>query len=156
MYFYLGLALISGYAFCDAFTSNWQSKIFEQTKISSLEMMQAVNAFTFVVSLGFCLSDLMNIFEFYIYHPAIITHSLIMGVTAGVGQTIIFYTIQNFGAVIFATVMTTRMVISVLISIWYYEHPMTVQGIVGMIITFCALFYQVYDKSVSKKNSSKK
>lgn len=104
MYFYLGLALISGYAFCDAFTSNWQARIFEQTKISSLEMMQSVNAFTFVVSLCFCLSDLFSIFDFYTAHPTIILHSLIMGVSSGVGQTIIFYTIQTFGAIVFATV----------------------------------------------------
>ena len=154
-YFYLGLALISGYAFCDAFTSNWQSRVFDQTGISPLEMMQSVNAFTFFVSLCFCLTDLGNILEFYIVHPLIITHSLIMGLCAGFGQVIIFYTISTFGAVIFATVMTTRMVISVLISIIYYQHPMSKQGIVGMMITFAALFYQVYDKSRGKGQTKK-
>lgn len=55
-----------------------------------------------------------------------------------------------------AQVMTTRMVISVLISIWWYQHPMSTQGIIGMLITFCALFYQLYDKSTSKKIGGKK
>ena len=93
LYFYLGLVLICGYAFCDAFTSNWQSRVFDQCGISPLEMMQGVNAFTFIVSLCFCLNDLGNILQFYINHPLIITHSLIMGLCAGFGQVIIFYTI---------------------------------------------------------------
>merc|ERR1712048_79530 len=33
MYFYLGLMLITAYAFCDAFTSNWQSRVFKATGI---------------------------------------------------------------------------------------------------------------------------
>ena len=153
-YFYLGLALISGYAFCDAFTSNWQSRTFKATGISSLEMMQSVNAFTFVVSFCFSVTDLLDIYIFYIEHPLIMGHSLIMGLCAGFGQVLIFYTIQTFGPMKFATVMTTRMMCSVIISILYYGHNMTTMGIVGMLITFAALYYQAFSKPKGPKTSN--
>merc|ERR1711972_1075698 len=89
MYFYLGLALISGYAFCDAFTSNWQSRIFKASGIGPLEMMQSVNAFTFVVSFCFSVTDFPAILVFYATHFMIVFHSLLMGLCAGFGQVLI-------------------------------------------------------------------
>merc|ERR1712039_796145 len=135
-----GLMLITAYAFCDAFTSNWQSRTFKATGIGPLEMMQMVNAFTFVVSLCFTLGDLYDIYIFYATHTLLIFHSLLMGLCAGFGQVLIFYTIQTFGAMKFATVMTTRMMCSVIISIVYYGHSMSGTGILGMVITFAALY----------------
>ena len=151
-YFYLGLLLIAAYAFCDAFTSNWQARIFKTTKIGTLEMMQVVNGFTFVVSLCFTMRDLFDIYIFYATHHLIILHSLLMGLCAGFGQLLIFYTINTFGPMRFATVMTTRMMCSVIISIVYYGHSVNAVGVVGMIITFIALYYQAFSKP--KKTSS--
>merc|ERR1719295_176153 len=156
MYFYLGLALISGYAFCDAFTSNWQSRIFKASGIGSLEMMQSVNAFTFVVSFFFSVTDFPAISVFYATHFMIVFHSLLMGLCAGFGQVLIFYTISTFGPMKFATVMTTRMMCSVIISIVYYGHPMTATGVVGMLITFAALYYQAFSKGAPQNNNRKK
>merc|ERR1712087_22214 len=157
MYFYLGLALISGYAFCDAFTSNWQSRIFKASGIGPLEMMQMVNAFMLVVSLCFSLGDLWDIYLFYAAHSLIVPHSLVMGLCAGFGQVLIFYTISTFGPMKFATAMTTRMIFSVIISIVYYGHPMTAMGVVGMLITFAALYYQAFSKgSPNKQEKSSK
>ncbi|ETO14778.1 hypothetical protein RFI_22591 [Reticulomyxa filosa] len=168
-YFYLGLVLVSAYALTDAFTSNWQQKVFNETKISSFEMMQGTNAVTFVVSLIFALPSIPQILQFYITHPLIITHSIVVGLSAGFGifflfvyenkignsknmdkqikgQILIFYTVENFGAVKLAAVMTARMVVSVLLSIVYYGHPVSMTGIVGMFITFAALFYSILFK----------
>mmetsp|Transcript_66691 Transcript_66691/g.106000 ORF Transcript_66691/g.106000 Transcript_66691/m.106000 type:complete len:452 (+) Transcript_66691:1-1356(+) len=153
IYFYLGLALTAGYAFCDAFTSNWQSRVFKATGIGPMEMMQGVNAFTFIVSFMFCLGDLYDIYAFYVNHSLIVVHSLLMGLCAGLGQVLIFYTIKTFGPVKFAAVMTTRMMCSVIISILYYGHSMNALGVIGMCITFAALYYQAFSKSGKKKTS---
>ena len=114
--------------------------------------MQSVNAFTFVVSFCFSVSDLYDIYIFYVNHPLIIGHSLIMGLCAGFGQVLIFYTIQTFGPMKFATVMTTRMMCSIIISILYYGHNMTTMGIIGMLITFAALYYQAFSKPKGPKS----
>jgi len=145
-YFYLGLVLVSAYALTDAFTSNWQQKVFHETKVSSFEMMQGTNAVTFVVSVLFALPSFPEILEFYISHPLIISHSLMVGLTAGFGQILIYFTVENFGAVKLATVMTTRMVVSVLLSIIYYGHPVSMTGMLGMFITFGSLFYGILFK----------
>jgi len=151
MYFYLGLALTSGYAFCDAFTSNWQSRIFKSTGMGPIQMMQSVNCFTLVVSLCFCFKDLPEIYLFYAQHPAIILHSLLMGLCAGFGQVLIFYTIRTFGPMKFAAIMTTRMILSILISIVHYGHALTTTGAIGMCITFVALYYQTFTKGAEQK-----
>ncbi|ETO27890.1 hypothetical protein RFI_09244 [Reticulomyxa filosa] len=177
-YFYLGLVLVSGYALTDAFTSNWQQKVFHETKVSSFEMMQGTNAVTFAVSVIFALPSIPEILEFYVAHPLIISHSLMVGLTAGFGnlymysffalqylhkyfgficffffekkkkkgQILIYFTVENFGAVKLATVMTTRMVVSVLLSIIYYGHPVSMTGVLGMFITFGGLFYGILFK----------
>ena len=145
-YFLFGLSLILCYAICDAFTSNWQKKTFDEHKICSFEMMQVTNTFTFIVSFGLSLTELYDIYNFYITYPLIIIHSIIMGIASGIGQVIIFYTIKTFGPVIFSAIMTTRMVIATIISIKYYGHSISLLGCIGMLITFLALYYQVYSK----------
>merc|ERR1712087_530638 len=105
----------------------------------------------------FSFMDFGAILEFYVAHGLIVLHSLVMGLCAGFGQVLIFYTISTFGPMKFATVMTTRMIFSVIISIVYYGHPMTAMGVMGMLITFAALYYQAFSKgSPNKQEKSSK
>merc|ERR1712087_467251 len=103
----------------------------------------------------FSFMDFGAILEFYVAHGLIVLHSLLMGLCAGFGQVLIFYTIPTFGPMKFATVMTTRMMCSVIISTLYYGHPMTGMGVVGMLITFAALYYQAFSKG-APNNARKK
>jgi len=73
-------------------------------------------------------------------------------------QLFIFYTIKKFGAVVFATAMVSRSIMSVLLSIVLFNHAITLIGGFGMAISFGGLIWKVYlkyDKSRKKKLKNK-
>jgi len=155
-YFLVGLLLIGCYILCDSFTSNWQSRIFREHSISSLQMMQGVNIFSCLFSLLTSTPEILSTLDFFRTHPSIMWHAGLMSMCSGVGQLFIFYTISNFGAVVFAVAMTTRLICSVLLSIVAFHHRINPMGGVGMTITFFALAWRVKmkrDSSLAKKGA---
>jgi len=58
------------------------------------------------------------------------------------GQMVIYYSIKEFGALFFSTVMTTRQVISILLSCIIYLHPLTVGQWMSALLVFGALYYK--------------
>jgi adenosine 3'-phospho 5'-phosphosulfate transporter B2 len=157
-YFLVGLLLIICYILCDSFTSNWQSRIFREHSISSLQMMQGVNIFSCIFSLLTSTPQIWSTLEFFSTHPSIMFHAGLMSACSGIGQLFIFYTIQKFGAVVFAVAMTTRLICSVLLSIVAFHHNINPMGGVGMSVTFFALAWRVKMKresSLAKKAGGK-
>merc|ERR1719476_55535 len=142
-YFALGMVLISCYVLADSFTSNWQQRINKQFKIHSFQMMVGVNLWSVSVSLLMCAPRMIPILNFIADHPTCFWHIFAMSVCSAIGQLFIFYTINKFGAVIFATAMTSRNIFSVLISIFLYNHPITPIGGLGMAISFGGLIWKV-------------
>ena len=53
---------------------------------------------------------------------------LALSAAATVGQLFISHTIRTFGALVFATVMTTRQFISILLSCILFAHPLAPGG----------------------------
>jgi len=153
-YFLVGLLLIVCYILCDSFTSNWQSRIFREHSIKPLQMMQGVNIFSCLFSLATSTPQIIDTMDFFWWHPSIVLHAGLMSMCSGVGQMFIFYTIEKFGAVVFAVAMTTRLICSVLLSIVAFHHKINPIGGVGMAITFLALAWRVKmkrDSSLAKK-----
>lgn len=158
-YFFLGMILIGSYIFCDAFTSNWQQRIFKEYKVHQFQMMAGVNIFSTSFSGLLCAPKFFSVFAFCADHPACIFHIICMSCCSAVGQLFIFYTIKKFGAVVFATAMVSRSIISVLLSIALFNHTITAVGAFGMAISFGGLICKVYlkyDKSQKKKLQKQK
>lgn len=68
------------------------------------------------------------------------------------GQMMLYYTIHTFGALVYATIMTTRQTISITLSCIIYLHPLSAYQIIGAVIVFLA----VYIKSFIRKKPKKK
>merc|ERR1719474_270473 len=98
------------------------------------------------VSFLMCAPRFFIILGFVGDHPLCMFHILAMSCCSAIGQLFIFYTINKFGAVIFATAMTSRNIFSVLISIFLYNHPITPIGGLGMAISFGGLIWKVWIK----------
>ena len=62
------------------------------------------------------------------------------------GQLFIFYTIKEFGPVIFTILMTTRQIISLVISCIIYVHPMDLYTWAGTLIVFVVVFNRIRRK----------
>ena len=83
---------------------------------------------------------------FLLQYPDFAGHALLMSVCSASGQMFIFYTIETFDAVMFATIMTLRQILSILISVVYYGHAVNAMGVLGMGLVFIALGYKTWDK----------
>ncbi|KAL3874713.1 hypothetical protein ACJMK2_037688 [Sinanodonta woodiana] len=155
-----GLILLIGYMAFDSFTSNWQDEIFNQYRMSSIQMMAGVNMFS-------CLLTSVSLIEqggfvdslaFMARNPAFIIHSVMISLSSACGQLFIFYTIEKFGAVTFTIIMTLRQALAILLSCVIYGHPVTIIGFLGVFIVFVALFLKTYasqrKKSLKSTSSS--
>ena len=64
------------------------------------------------------------------------------------GQVALYYSIKNFGALFFASVMTTRQIMSIILSCILYFHPLTVGQGIGAAVVFGSLYYDASEKEI--------
>ncbi|KAK7866039.1 hypothetical protein R5R35_008551 [Gryllus longicercus] len=141
-----GVLLLASYMVFDSFTSSWQGALFSQYNMSSVQMMCGVNLFS-------CLFTAVSIaqqngfahsFHFMSQFPKFIVDCLILSLCSAAGQLFIFFTIAQFGPVVFVIIMTIRQGLAILLSCIMYQHPVTALGIVGIIIVFISIFLRIY------------
>ncbi len=148
-----GVILLLGYLLFDAFTSNWQGKLFKTYKMSSIQCMAGVNLFS-VMFTGTTLLEQGGFIEgmaFTSRHPEFLMHIVILSVCSAFGQVAIFYTISSFGPVTFTIIMTLRQGIAILLSCLIYHHPVTLVGILGVMTVFVAIFMKIYCNQQMRK-----
>ena len=68
-----------------------------------------------------------------------------------IGQLFIFYTIKNFGAVVFTLIMTTRILLSIALSVLTYGHQVTGVGFLGLMLVLGAVLYRIKRKAEGKQ-----
>ncbi|KAI7845535.1 hypothetical protein COHA_000958 [Chlorella ohadii] len=149
-----GLMLMLGYLGFDGFTSTFQDKLFKGYQMTIYNQILYVTSFSATFSLLGLVSagQLMPAISFISRHPDALASILTLSAAATVGQLFISHTIKTFGALLFATVMTTRQFISILLSCILFAHPLTGGQWLGTVMVFGALYY----KSFSKGGSSHK
>ena len=141
-----GVILLMGYMAFDSFTSNWQGELFKRYKVSPIQMMTGVNLFSCLLT-GVSLIEQGGFFDsiaFMTRHPDFIFHAIVLSLCSAGGQLFIFYTIAQFGPVTFTIIMTIRQGLAILLSCVIYGHPVTVIGMMGILIVFLALFLRIY------------
>lgn len=152
---FAGVIILLGYMMFDSFTSNWQSELFKQYKVSSVQMMFGVNLFSCVFTVGSLLfrGVFFSSLGFLFQHKEFAFHAALLSICSAVGQLFIFNTIAAFGPLIFTLIMTTRQAISILLSCFIYSHTLTAQAMVGVAVVFAALFLRAYCRSQDRKGS---
>ncbi|XP_076441649.1 adenosine 3'-phospho 5'-phosphosulfate transporter 1-like [Babylonia areolata] len=141
-----GLCLLVGYMLFDSFTSNWQGELFTQHKMSSIQMMAGTNLFSCLLTCASLLEQggFLDSSAFMLRHPDFLLHAVVLSVCSATGQLFIFYTIAQFGPVTFVIIMTMRQGFAILLSCIIYSHPVTMIGLLGILIVFAALFIRIY------------
>eukprot|EP00602_Paraphysomonas_sp_CaronLab_P010400 CAMPEP_0185025790 /NCGR_PEP_ID=MMETSP1103-20130426/9340_1 /TAXON_ID=36769 /ORGANISM="Paraphysomonas bandaiensis, Strain Caron Lab Isolate" /LENGTH=486 /DNA_ID=CAMNT_0027559141 /DNA_START=125 /DNA_END=1585 /DNA_ORIENTATION=- len=148
-----GIVLLILFLFFDSFTAQWQTRMFELKKeMSPLQMMLVINAFSSAFSFITLVhqEELYEALNFVYTHPPIIVHMLLFAICSTVGQLYIFYTVKNFGAVVFSIIMSMRILFSTVLSCLVYSHPITELGFVGMVVVFGAITYRIMRKTEGK------
>lgn len=143
--FTLGAFLLLGYVLCDSFTSNWQQSVFKQHKVNSYQMMLGVNVASCAVIICSLAAQgvIFEASDFMLRHPDCLMHALLMSVFSAVGQLFIYFTIEKFGAVVFASIMTARQLFSIVLSVLSFGHTISAGSMVGLFLVFMALVAEV-------------
>nr|CAG4643180.1 EOG090X05CU [Ilyocryptus agilis] len=157
-----GAVLLCGYLAFDSFTANWQSALFKEHHPSSVQMMCGVNLMSCLFTSASLIQQggFLYSLAFSARHPSFIVDCLLTAVSSALGQLFIFATIAKFGPVVFTIIMTVRQGLSILLSCIFYHHHISQIGLIGVLLTFFALFLRIYyghrDKMKQRKtfNSS--
>jgi len=145
-----GIMLLGLFLFFDSFTSQWQSRMFQRHKdLSMVELMFATSAFSSLLSIITLIHnhELGPALDFVIRHSEIHMHFFLFSVCSTIGQLLIFYTIKNFGAVVFTIIMTTRVLLSIALSCYIYGHNVTDVGFFGLVLVMAAICYRIKMKA---------
>lgn len=154
---YYGLLLMLGYLGFDGFTSTFQEKLFAGYQMTIYNQMLYVNMCSGLMSIGFLLASgkAIESLAFLGKYPQILGDMGILSFSAVSGQFAITYTIKEFGALIYATIMTVRQFLSVFVSNLIFRHGMTPMQWLGAVVVFGALFYKTYAKANKPKAGPK-
>lgn len=139
-----GVGLMLGYLGFDGFTSTFQDKLFKGYNMSVFNQMLYTNTFSAIFALAGLVSasQLRSAANFQRQHPDAFGLIVLLSLSATMGQLFIIYTIRTFGALLFATVMTTRQFVSILISCALFLHPLSKGQWAGTFMVFGALYYK--------------
>ncbi|KHN76276.1 Adenosine 3'-phospho 5'-phosphosulfate transporter 1 [Toxocara canis] len=142
-----GLCLMFGYLTFDAFTLNWQKSLFDtRPHVSKYQMMFGVNTFSTVLCLVSLVEQgtLISSFSFLLSHEHFARDAFLLSLSGALGQVVIYMTIERFGPIVFAIMMTGRQILSIALSAFVYGHPMPPTAVIGLIIAFAAIFSNIY------------
>ncbi|KAH1159139.1 hypothetical protein AAZX31_11G139600 [Glycine max] len=151
-----GVLLMLGYLGCDGFTSTFQDKMF---KGYNMEIHNQI----FYTTLSSCILSLTGLIiqghllpavEFVYIHKDCFFDIALLSTVATASQFFISYTIRTFGALTFATIMTTRQLVSILLSCVWFAHPLSWQQWIGAVIVFGAIYAKSFLRKAPEKTTS--
>jgi len=158
----IGLIFLLMYICFDSFTSQWQDKLYTKygkSNVDPYQMMLGVNSSAICITTAGLLvtGDIPIVIEFLKANPQVFMYNVITAITSASGQLCIFYTIKEFGPIVFTIIMTTRQMFSIVISAVIFGHVIGPKALVGAFVVFSVLFYQIrrkYDAKKMKESSS--
>ncbi|GFS30667.1 UDP-N-acetylglucosamine (UAA) transporter family [Actinidia rufa] len=77
----------------------------------------------------------------------------LLSTVATASQFFISYTIRTFGALTFATIMTTRQLVSILLSCVWFSHPLSWEQCIGAVVVFGSLYAKSFLRNKPQKPS---
>lgn len=82
--------------------------------------------------------------DFVTRHPEALSGIFTLSLSSTMGQLFILYTIREFGSLVFATIMTSRQFLSILLSCLLFMHPLSGGQWAGTVAVFGALYYSAF------------
>eukprot|EP00271_Cylindrocystis_brebissonii_P014240 TRINITY_DN35534_c0_g1_i1.p1 TRINITY_DN35534_c0_g1~~TRINITY_DN35534_c0_g1_i1.p1 ORF type:complete len:374 (+),score=54.32 TRINITY_DN35534_c0_g1_i1:588-1709(+) len=148
-----GITLMLGYLGFDGFTSTFQDKLFKGYNMETFNQILYVTMCSSALSLIGLLSQggLVLAIEFVLRNPQCLFDIVLLSLAATTSQFFISYTIRTFGALVFATIMTTRQLLSILLSCIVYGPPLNIAQLSGTVLVFASLYYKTYTSGRPKK-----
>jgi adenosine 3'-phospho 5'-phosphosulfate transporter B2 len=151
-----GVLLMLGYLLFDGFTSTFQDRLFKGYNMTTYNQILYTTLFSSIFSLFalFSSGQLPLAFTFVEDHPEALWQIMTLSASATIGALFISYTIKTYGSLVFATIMTTRQFLSILLSCVLFAHPLSGGQWLGTLMVFLTLYYQSFSKSNNNQASS--
>jgi hypothetical protein len=83
------------------------------------------------------------IIEFLLVNPTALWYNVISAACGTMGQFFIYATIKDFGPVVFTIIMTTRQMLSTVLSAVYFGHTMELKAGLGFTLVFTTVFMSI-------------
>lgn len=148
-----GVSLMMGYLGFDGFTSTFQDKLFKGYDMEIHNQIFYTTLCSCILSLsGLILQgNLLLAVDFVARHNDCFFDIALLSTVATASQFFISYTIKTFGALTFATIMTTRQLVSIMLSCMWFAHPLSPIQWVGAVVVFGSLYTKSFMRTVSQK-----
>ncbi|KAL5581085.1 hypothetical protein UlMin_013527 [Ulmus minor] len=148
-----GVSLMIGYLGCDGFTSTFQDKLFKGYDMEIHNQIFYTTMCSCIISLsGLILQgQLILAIDFLYRHNDCFFDVVLLSTVATVSQFFISYTIRTFGALTFATIMTTRQLVSIMLSCIWFAHPLSWEQCIGAVIVFGSLYVKTFMRKPPQK-----
>ncbi|EEF31273.1 UDP-galactose/UDP-glucose transporter 5B [Ricinus communis] len=148
-----GVSLMLGYLGFDGFTSTFQDKLFKgydmeiHNQIFYTTVCSCILSFTGLLIQG----HLLPAIDFVYRHNDCFFDIALLSTVATGSQFFISYTIRTFGALTFAAIMTTRQLVSIMLSCVWFSHPLSWEQWIGAVIVFGSLYAKNFLKGGSPR-----
>ncbi|RUS27418.1 UAA transporter family-domain-containing protein [Jimgerdemannia flammicorona] len=80
--------------------------------------------------------ELTRALEFCAAYPAVWKDLVLFGLCGALGQVFIFYTLEHYGSLVLVTVTVTRKLFTMLLSVFWFNHALTVGQWGGVALVF--------------------
>ncbi|XVE79649.1 hypothetical protein DITRI_Ditri14bG0075100 [Diplodiscus trichospermus] len=130
-----GVSLMVGYLGFDGFTSTFQDKLFKGYDMEIHNQIFYTTLCSCVLSLtGLILQGhLVPAIDVVYRHNDCFLDIALLSTVATASQFFISYTIRTFGALAFAAIMTTRQLVSIMLSCLWFGHPLSWEQLIGAV-----------------------
>jgi adenosine 3'-phospho 5'-phosphosulfate transporter B2 len=139
----IGVILLVIFFVSDSFTSQWQTALYRQyPQISQAEMMLGGNLVGVVitmVSVIKCWTAVSKSLNYALANPAVMGRILMLGLSGAMGQFCIYTAIKVLGPLAFNWMMTSRQLVSVLISLVMFGHGVSPVKLMCILTVFAIM-----------------
>jgi len=149
-----GLCLLSINLLADGFVNSTQDQIFGGNKgLTGPQMMLGFNLCSTVLTTVYLVvtyflpslsSEVTNVIQFVQLHPRILLDILAFAVSGAIGQIFIFLTLSMHGSLILVTITVTRKLFTMLLSVLWFNHPLTTGQWIGVGLVFGGIGLEAY------------
>lgn len=148
-----GLSLALASLCMDGFVGPTQEEIFSKYNSSTHQMMYYTNMWAMVLlSVAMVLTgDGARALGFVAKNPSVLSKILQFGLMSAIGQFFIFFLVRSFSALTLVTVTTTRKFFTVLASVFWFKHKLTLGQWLSVAFVFSGLAWEEASKYIAKQ-----
>jgi len=139
----------------DGLTGAQQDRLVSKHKPSAYVLMYEMNKWAILHSAIACVltGQGASSIGFLANRPSVVATLLLFGVVSALGQCFVFHMVTIFGALPLSIVTTTRKFFTILASVVWYGHPVSILQWLGVVCVFSGLGVDVGIKAIRRRQT---